>query len=165
MLISSVCSSVAASAVGQMLLRVVTLWHISHNSCMYAQYLSADLTFSSCSVPDGQRPHPHSRHGEPENRHPVHDGRGGLPARGPHLLQPAGHAPLPDQRDPETAPHAGRGAVRGLQSRMRTQGFEGPAAQVQLTLNKMALCLCQRRGRTSLLTFVIICSYKIVHLK
>lgn len=72
-----------------------------------------------CSVPDRQRPDPHPRHGEPAHCHPVHHGPGALPARGAHLLQPAGHAPLPDQRDGAPPPHAGRGAVRGLQSGLR----------------------------------------------
>ena len=73
----------------------------------------------SLSVPDGQRPHPHPRHGEPAHHHPVH-GRGpALPARGTHLLQPAGPAALPDQRHAAAPPNAGRRAVRGLQPGVR----------------------------------------------
>lgn len=73
-----------------------------------------------CSVPDRQRPDPHPRHGEPAYRHPIHHSGGTLPAGRPHLLQPAGHAPLPDQRDPAAAPHSGCGAVRGLQPGLRS---------------------------------------------
>lgn len=64
-----------------------------------------------CSVPDWQRQNPHPRHGEPAYRHTIHRSGGTLPASRPHLLQPAGHAPLPDQRDPAAAPHSGCGAA------------------------------------------------------
>lgn len=76
----------------------------------------------ACSVPDRERPYPHPRHGKPAHRHPVHHSGGALPAGGSHLLQPARHAPLPDQRDPAPPSHSGCGAVRGLQPGLRRGG-------------------------------------------
>ena len=99
----------------------------------------------ACSVPDRQRPDPHPRHGEPAHRHPVHHGGGALPAGGAHLLQPAWHAPLPDQRDPAPPPHAGRGAVRGLQPGLRMMRRADLSAVVLMHFNSNTPpCQCQQ---------------------
>lgn len=98
------------------------------------------------SVPDRQRPHPHSRHGKPAHHHPVHHSRGALPAGGPHLLQPAGHAPLPDQRDPAPPSHPGCGAVRGLQPGLM-RGRRSAAVLTHFNSNTCHTCQCQKSVR------------------
>lgn len=82
----------------------------------------AELCCASGSVPDGQRPHSHLRHVQPAHHHPVHTQRGAVPARGSHLLQPAGPAQVQQQGDPQCPPCAGHRPLRGLQPGLILQG-------------------------------------------
>lgn len=120
------------------------------------------LTVSSAviSVPDWQWPNPHPRHGESEDHHPVHHGWGALSACGPHLLQPVGHAPIPDQRDPAPPPHPGCWAVRGLQPGLRREegGLRrrGCLRRSERTLAAIHTRWCRRRGVTLFLRAYLI---------
>ena len=111
---------------------------------MFSQLLVpiSPIVSPGCSVPDRQRPHPHPWYGEPTYRHPVHHSRGALSAGSPHLLQPARHAPLPDQRDPAPPSHSSSGAVRGLQP-----GLRGVREGLQRTLTAIHPHVSVKRGQ------------------